>query len=269
MFWCLPPNGKCEWANLREFVRHFNETHGSTYSLSRCLDVSDSSRSQPEVLLEAEGEVAMVIERKVIVWPPDYLKYHRWEDWFMRLAAEGLSSHFADGLFVLEVPTTAIRGSKGQIRQNADRIVGQVLANKDLALRRHGIGGRSPIPWRFRPVLDFERDATMPKKGVGVILIGDSLDGQITPEKLQVALNGVSTELARQLVASSRKFSSYEGCLRLVVLECYSDLLLLNDEDVGRLVVNANLPTNVDQVWHAKPEWVSESDWQVVYERLR
>lgn len=109
----------------------------------------------------------------------------------------------------------------------------------------------------------------MPEKGVGVILLGDSLDGQITPEKLQVALNGVSTQLARELVASSRKFSGYEGCLRLVVIECYGDPPLLSDEDVARLVVNADLPTNIDQVWHAKPEWVSESDWQVVYERLR
>lgn len=164
MFRCLPPNGKCEWANLREFVRHFNATHGSTYNLSKCLDVSDSSRSQPEVLLEAEGKVAMVIERKVIVWPPDYLKYHRWEDWFMHLVAERLSSDFGDGLFVVEVPTTAVRGSKGGIRQYADRIAGQVLANKKLALRPRGIGGRSPIPWRFRPVPDSSVMPSCPRK---------------------------------------------------------------------------------------------------------
>jgi len=79
MFGCLPPSGKCEGANLKEFAEQLSDSLGARYGLAKCLDVSDRTKPQPEVLLRSTGDKCVVIERKVIVWPPDYLKFLRSE----------------------------------------------------------------------------------------------------------------------------------------------------------------------------------------------
>jgi hypothetical protein len=65
MFWCLPPSGKCEWANLKAFAEEINSTIGIQYRLSKCLDISDSSKPQPEILLEVQGNSAWLLSAKL------------------------------------------------------------------------------------------------------------------------------------------------------------------------------------------------------------
>ena len=83
IFSCLTPGGSCEWFHIRDFVNTFNAIHRTSYVRSQCLDVYGEDNQQPaqtpkrpEVLLECEGEVPIVIERKAVVWPSDFQRNH-------------------------------------------------------------------------------------------------------------------------------------------------------------------------------------------------
>ena len=76
IFTCFLPQGKCEWANLIGFVREYNRMYNKAYVRAACLDVEEHNSREPEVLLEAPGDISIVIERKAAVWPRDYCSDH-------------------------------------------------------------------------------------------------------------------------------------------------------------------------------------------------
>jgi hypothetical protein len=129
MSWCLPLNSKCEWADLRDFVRHLNTSGLGSYRLAACLDVSDSTKKQPEVLLRGSGDTTAVIERKAVVWPPDALKFHRTEHEFTDRVRENLRDHSWDKLYELKVHLESLRGNKTEIKSMADAISDSIINN--------------------------------------------------------------------------------------------------------------------------------------------
>jgi len=266
MFWCLPPSGKCEWANLKEFARQFNEQYGSEYRLSRCLDVSDNSRPQPEVLLEAPGEIPMVIERKAVVWPPDYFKYHRTEHEFRDLFLHQISGQFDGDLYALRVQADSLRGNKQQVQEWAMIIAREVLQNRTVILTGGHLRRSSPFPWSFGRYPEFLRDESTPEAGVGVDIVGP-LSDDFDVANYQAQIDGAMRQLNKVLSTTTGKFAGYSGSLKIVVLEFYGDFL--SEETAKELVAQAEVPAVVDQVWVARPDWVSPFDWQIAYDRVR
>lgn len=265
MFWCMPPGSKCEWVHLIPFVEHYNSTYNTDFRLKQCLDVAGHTK-QPEVLLESSSGEQMVIERKSIVWPADYFKYHRSEHDFSEAVQEQLTSHFRDDLYVLEVNTSALRGSKAQIQNMAKNIAQQVLSNS-VEARNTGLRGTSPFPWSFHRLPTYLRDGDEPEVGVGVYIYGGiGEETLVSPTGYQAALAGISSQLKDILHETTLKFSTYQHCLRVLVLTFYGDLPL--EEDCFEVVKQTQLPDTVDQVWVTKPCWVSENQWEPSFERL-
>jgi hypothetical protein len=84
MFWCLPSEVKCEWVILQPFVSHLNIYYDTCYIYEKCLDVLERNKPAPEVLiLDQNSGRRAVIERKIIVWPRDKIKYHEGEHFFI------------------------------------------------------------------------------------------------------------------------------------------------------------------------------------------
>ena len=78
IFSCFPPQEKCEWFHLREFVDRYDTSREKAYTLTACLDVEGRSDKEPELLLNAPEETPIVIERKSVVWPrEEYFSDHR------------------------------------------------------------------------------------------------------------------------------------------------------------------------------------------------
>lgn len=271
-FWCLPPSGKCEWANLRHFVKKFNVEYKATYRLAKCLDVLDSSQPQPEVFLDGNGDRPMVIERKALVWPHDYFKYHRTEHDFAEKIHELLNAHFTEGAYALEVNASSLRGNKTQINSFCESIADLIIKNKIKAITV-GMRSNSPIPWTFRPLSEIEYDDDTPQSGIGVFVIGNLLyNDDISKFRAikQKAITDISKKISELLIAAEKKFNKYTNCLKIVVLEFYgTQAEILNDEDVVRIITEVHIPSAIDQIWIAKPEWISEYDWQISYDRVR
>ena len=108
IFGCLVPSGHCEWFHLRDFVVKFNAICGTSYVRSACLDVYGEENQhpgqtpkRPELLLECEGEVPIVIERKAVVWPSTHQRDHSKEHQLLDDVANSVREEFSDKLYEL------------------------------------------------------------------------------------------------------------------------------------------------------------------------
>ena len=267
MAWCLPGTSKCEWVDLRHFVHHLNSTQSASYRLARCLDVSDRSAKQPEVLLEGDGDIPAVIERKAVVWPPDALKFHRTEHQIADFVMATLSEPFADGLYELGIASASLRGSGVHLKSLAERLARTALgAHQEIRENGYASGGE-PIPWWCRVIPPQERDESMPNRGLGVqIAQSPDLSAYAPDDSL---LDEVRSVLAARLKDAVEKFGDYSDHLRIILLEFYGDIDDLPEASIRDLMARLDLPDAIDQVWVALLEWVTDDDTRTVYERLR
>ena len=101
----FPSTRKCEWYHLKDFVGSYNRGRGIAYTLKACLDVEGRSDKEPELLLNAPGEIPVVIERKTVVWPRDeYFSDHRNEHDLLDMFLDRVRSHgnpFTDSVYQL------------------------------------------------------------------------------------------------------------------------------------------------------------------------
>ncbi|MCY3934375.1 MAG: hypothetical protein OXG09_00025 [Chloroflexi bacterium] len=276
LFTCLPPAGPCEWRELAPFVVAYNEQHGTSYFRSQCLDVEIRDRPAPEVLLEAQGEPSIVIERKSIVWPPGkHLANHRNEHNLSEYLSEALRSHgddFSDSLYQLSVQEVSLHGKRDRdVAAIARTIASDIASHADEARSFGGIGRSSPIPWNFRAVHESERDETTPTRGIGVIVCGsiDYHDPAAFRRKRESANDGFREEFGRQASAAAEKFSDYSDCLRSLLVQFFGDPEFgPTDEEIKKIVVSSQRPKDIDQVWVADEKWVSADDYEIEWVHL-
>lgn len=275
--------GRCEWVDggLREFTQHYNELYGTSYHLEKCLDVEkggvpEPDRPQPEVLLVgSSGEPPMVIERKTVAWSRAYIRRAQHEDEFTDILLEWLNPLFCDYAYALDIWAPDVFGRKANKPeiQAAARGIAEAVAGGIRSSGQHGLSvGRKQVRWSFRQVNESDLDEDFPRHGVVVTLHGTGSDlladesGALVSRHLD-AVTRTRHELAKQLSAAARKFYGYDDCIKVVVLEFYGEYL--TDEDVTGLLVEAELPVMVDQVWIAREKWVSGHKWQLTYELAR
>ena len=276
IFSCFPPNIECEWADIRFFVDRYNNTFKKTYRRSKCLDKTGEHGKQPELLLEAPGEVPIVIERKSVVWPSDHLRGHRNEhnlhDFFLN-RVRSLGDPFTDSVYQLTVSAKSLRRkSKKEVQGFAEQIADKTLLDQFTAKSPSGIFNQQPIPWRFRPLSPQEKDETVPDTGIGLIVREDlvSFEQSEILQGTETAKAGYAKEFERLAKAAAEKFAKYSDCERLLLVQFYGDSSVwLDVEETIEIIKSAQLPEMIDQVWLAGQEWVSESDYEISWEHVR
>ena len=155
IFSCLVPSGHCEWFHLRDFVVKFNAINGTSYVRSECLDVYGGENQhpgqtpkRPEVLLESDGEIPLVIERKAVVWPSKHQSDHSKEHQLLKDVDDAVREDFSDNLYQLSVWEIDLKGkNRKQVREFAKQISGLIVSNCGMAKSPTGIGSRSPVRW--------------------------------------------------------------------------------------------------------------------------
>ena len=267
IFPCSPTQEKCEWAHLRGFVDHYNSAYGKAYTRSECLDVERRNTKQPELLLEAPGEIPIVLEHKSVIWPPKHMSDHSNEDYLWNRICQQLGDQFKDSLYKLIVNAESLKGKrKREVEGFAEQIAQVVLSDETKAKSQRGIGDQKPIPWCFLPLLAHERDEIVPETGIG-------LEVRLPPEIFQsvgIAKSGYTKEFERLAKDTAEKFAEYADCLKLLLVQFYGDSsFILGEEDVIEIIRSVQLPEVIDQVWLAQPDWVSEYEYEVAWKHVR
>lgn len=295
IFGCFPPQEKCEWSHLKSFVDQYNTKFGKVYTRSACLDVEERNKKAPELLLEAPGETSIVLEHKSVVWPTKHLSDHHNEHHLGDRLHILLSDLFQDSVYQLAVDAESLKGkTKKEVERFAEQIADIVLSDVINAKSQRGIGKRKPIPWSFRHFPPDERDETFPKTGIRVEVwerfetspgIGRKILEQFetlpgvglkvlepseTFQGVERAKSGYTEEFERLAKDAAEKFAEYANSMKLLLVQFYGDSpVALSDEDIIAIIQSAQLPELIDQVWLGQPEWVSEYDYEIAWERVR
>lgn len=264
MFTHYDRRGKCEWfeGGLEHFVSYYNCANQKAFSRTECLDlvrIGGSTAKQPEVLLTDEAnDEQMVIERKSVVWPPEYILRHNNEHLFAETIGEVTSGWFRDACYELVVSGRQMevldaRRTKSIATEIASAIVS--LNSSHLPVRR-----TSPVKWSFRKASREEHDD---RTGIVVIHsdsvgLHDCLDGS--------AKSGTATEIQKELAAASLKFVNYRHARKLVLLDFFGTELW--EDDIPPLMSGMSVPDIIDEVWMSKRDWISEDEFEIGYERL-
>ena len=296
LFCCVPETGGCEWANLKDFVARLNSELGTEYERTACLDVEERNDKMPEILLEAPGSPPLVVESKVVAWPEDYCRQHSNFHNFVNHFAKSLrskSTGFNGSPFRLSIHADSLDGmGKNEVRNLADELALQVHAREDAAKGRKGVRGSQPIKWHFGPGQPEEWGEPASSCAIWVETEGnwepdwESEDFEIVDEKslLQwiearnqaeearrlTALRGFSGKLDETIENAKGKFEQFDGHTRLLLLSFVGDSSNgVFDEDLSDLVAAAKLPMEINEVWVATHDWISEWDYKVAWKRLR
>ncbi len=272
VFSCFPPQTDCEWANLRAFVIRFNHDHGTEYVRTACLD-KDTTKKQPEVLLQASGERDVVIECKSVVWPTDYFRDHDNEHRIGDRLFKSLGDMFRDASYQLTISEESLDGKKqSEVAQYAERIA-QEISSRQTDAKSRGIGSSEPIPWSFRPLGPHEIDDGDPKTGIRFVILGQSTLGSDHSELLreyEAAKVGYAEEFQRTLEKAAPKFEEYTDSLKmLLVMFCGEGSSILSEDDVLEIIKSVTLPRLIDQVWLAQEDWVSEYNYEIAWLQVR
>lgn len=206
MFPCLPNETKCEWRNLSGFVENYNKIYSTNYALAECLDIYPSKRRNPEFRLKSSGVKDIVLEHKIIPWPPDHLRNHRAQHDFFESVVGKLNAEFSDALYILEANSTDLVPVKRKIEKWVNVISQNVISNRNRIKNEGYISGTKPIPWRFRQISDIERDDGMPEKGVGVHLSVPDKSFDFSEEDEKEANEGIKEKLIEHLGRTEEKF---------------------------------------------------------------
>jgi hypothetical protein len=184
---------------------------------------------------------------------------------------ELISPHFGKDLYLLEINDFDLRDkAKSKIHAEIRQIADQVIAKKGLVVEGRSISGSSPFAWRFKRVPLIDRDETMPNAGIGVTIHGNRV---VFDENIIVVSGRVREEyrdlVNRCLAEAGLKFEMYLDHRKVVVLDFYGDLMLLDEDEAREIVREMTLPPTIDEVWISTPQWISESDYEIGYERVR
>ncbi len=276
IFSCRPPQGKCEWHDLKDFVISYNQNLGNRYARTNCLDVERRSDKEPEVRLESPGEVPIVIERKVVAETgSEYFSAHSKEHEFFDRFVDTVHLHsdsFRDSLYQLELDAEDLQGkSKKDVQRLAIQIA-EIVCDEALAVKSmRGISHREPFPWHFYPLSRGEWDVSVPRTGVGVVVNRDPGPSEPSDirQRIREAKAGYAAEFARAAKAASEKFERYLDCKRLLLVQFFGETQWVMDEDVVGIIASASVPEEIDEVWVASQEWINEHEHRVIWERVR
>jgi len=242
------------------------------------LDIFDKTKPQPEVLLENGENSCMVIERKAFPWSLDYIRLHQLEHEFMDHFTSIVSPAFQDDAYMLGISASHLPNRKKQIRNIAQQVAEAVMERRGQILGTGQVSSNQPVPWRFGHLSNFEYDESTPRRGVGVmindpwIMFRDLKSHvlELPDENTLMEIRQAIREKLEELLGKVEpKFRDYPRCLRVLLLEIYGDDLSLDFISIDEIIQTVDLPLNIDQVWIAEPEWISEVDFKVVYRQIK
>lgn len=243
---CLPNPGKCEWVELKHFIAHYNETRSSDYQHECCLDLKSSQKS-PEVICRSSDDKSLVVERKNLVWPLDYVQRHKAEHFLWDAILVHLRVVCSDGPYLLSIaPPSIVAESKlselaAQIADAVKRVISPMRSGEKIEFVM-------PCQGVFQKQIDTERDFDEPPSGLMIL--------SSTPKYQELTDPGHTPDAFIEKVldyfsACEGKFSAYGSSIRVLLLNFISYQLYEQcNESWWHVFFDIyNPPSSICQIW--------------------
>jgi hypothetical protein len=262
----MPHSGGCERPYTDAFITNYNDLFSTSYVHKLCLDQTDSSRKQPEVLYEDTGSNhQMVIERKSIAWPSDYSRRHHIDHWVGQIFESELRPLLSGALYELHLPSL-MAGTRAQLRP---WVISCATALKGRwqeieSCRVLGSPEGSAVRWWFRKVPEDDKEEREPEIGLKITLsrTPQYLDSHNLPPKL-------GEDLQKIYDACTLKFVKYPNARRILLLEPMGDLEHNDSRWWSEVFANYQPPEAIDQIWTGSLDYIDETILGWTFERLR
>ena len=246
---------------IRGFCRTYNEVNGTNFERAECLDVSNRTSPQPEVLLVCRGEADMVVERTSVLWPKAYLREHKHFHQLGDGLAVRLGGRFQDAPHAVCIDEAELSGVVD---------VRRACATICEAIEHDQISGGDPFPWRLVAAGDLG-DSETEVKGLGVVTLAAaglySGGPQGIRARRKAALEGFRTTCDDALKHAAEKFRDYPEVSRVALLQFIGDATYVLDDDLKNIVAACADAQGYDEIWVAVHEWLDGGDYRVGWRR--
>jgi hypothetical protein len=255
---CLPSASKCEWAELKYFVQHYNEVRNRSFQHECCLDLR-TTLPAPEVLCRDEAQSTIVIERKTLVWPSNYVQAHKaWHivvDEILRLLGPCIRSK----AFALTLPEPESFSDKA-LTDLAKEISREAAEQIPRLHEGESVNLKSLVGTVFWREYACDRDDDEPKTGL-IFRNTESPRADLSdPIQTPTEFDQV---LSTFFEACKKKFQAHSNSRKILVLNLVS-MSLYDQLDSNWWTVylskNAALEA-VDEIWVSFNFGEAESDW--------
>lgn len=268
-FSCFPAPSGCEWHPvLRAFTAEYNRVRETDYQHEACLDRLQQPRKEPEVLLVSSSRRPMVVERKTIVWPSNFLHVHSKSH---NPRGRGLADQLISGLRESSRLPITVSVCSAHLGESTNRVVDAVAAQIISEIEEgasRGIvrfqGGQ--MPWTSYGGVPFAPEGTR-------INVLDDEPGSSLYEDPQALLDarakqvaGFRSRLEEELLDVEKKFDHYPDHLRVFLAQFVGDTsALLEEEDLPSILAPALGSSFVDETWIATKNWISQDDFGIIW----
>lgn len=255
---CLPSPSKCEWAELKYFVQHYNEDGNASFQHECCLDLSGGP-SAPEVLCRDNAQTTMVIERKTLVWPRNYVQAHKaWHvvaDEISRL----LNPCMQNSAFALTLPEPesfsdmALTGLAKEVSREAAEHIPRLQQGESVHL--NSLAGTTF--WReFAGSRDYDEPST------GLIFRNTESPHANLSDPAQTPMD-FDQVLVKFFDDCHKKFQDYSSSRKILVLNLVSVALYEQLDAIWwKAYLSKNAPCQtVDEIWVSFNFGEAEQDW--------
>ncbi len=247
---CIPRSGGCERLEVEPFVRFLNEDEERDYQHVRCLDVGapkTPQTAQPEALYEdRESRKRLVIERKTIVWPPQYAQKHRVFHHVMDHVCDALGDFCRTRPITLVLPRLGLL-SKREIAQLSHGMAAKIRS-LEAVIDEGGVCRFDTPAGRCSVALGIEMDlyGTQADYGIQFEMSARQQEERPSAHSLPKAMRD---KLREYYLACENKFADYSDDRRVLLLTPCGEDWLFNAE-WWRAVLRMNSPQDlVDEVW--------------------
>jgi hypothetical protein len=257
---CLPVSGGCERHLTDPFVECLNDSQGTCFAYQTCFH-HINNEPQPEALYSATDTGArLVIERKSVVWPLNYVKRHQNDHLVAAILSEGLRE-LADlqPLSIRLEPSGLM--SRKELESFARDIVASVRSSMDTLRTGRVLGSqRAGRSWTCN--VDFDRD---PSDGplTGLIVRWPEPLESIRAEALPAQL---TQKLLKLLDSTVKKFSGYPDARRILLLDPHGSIRHKDGSWWHRAL--KPLPTAIPEIWLGIHDWVTDFDQGWEFEQV-
>lgn len=262
---CLPESGGCERQRTDPFVDHLNWLEGTNYVHIMCLDVVYRNSPQPEALYVDQGSGRrLVIERKNLVWPPEYAVGHKNDHFLVDLVTGGLRDLISDDAYELHLDLS-VSGTTVELEEFAAVIV-ETVRTRFPEIRAGMTVGSSQVGRRWKFWLGDRSSRVFdgaPETGLGIHWdVPTSLDSRGTPP------DGFLAEVSRLFGACVRKFASYTDARRILVIEQHGDMRYMGAWWWKGVLEAVSVPPQINELWDAMFDWLDDYEQGWTFEKL-
>jgi len=201
---------------------------------------------QPEASYEdaATGRM-LVIERKSLIWPPNFGQQHSSSHEVADIIDKELAPALDAGRAYRLTLRDDLTGRRPELRRYAASVA-QAIKQR-LEAVHHGETVRARWPnreWLFCEEPASERDFAEPTTGLVF-----QFDVPHSDLDYGVVSDGLKAEWKRLITAARRKFEQHQSAKCVLVIDPYADVRWSTDQ-TWRLILNSHdIPTNIHEIW--------------------